>query len=409
MRFAVFVFSALLIFSTTYAHVLIFIPAVQGALLRTVAGKFVKVASSSRLLAAGGWVSAYCLANKKKCKDLLGDFAEYFFDDEDDNSCKLLPYYRTNSYKGFSLEKAKNTSVKDITTAYKHNYVSHESTNIDKASDEVKRRISNNSDNKFTPIVATDSYKYKNTYSSGNTSIGYGSYSVSMEARSTCNLPEEQKEQEKKELVNKIVEKLSDDDINYIINNYGDQINIDKYCASAGACAELEQSFGDEVMNNKDKYDIDKITKENCEVENDKIISCDKAKKEEDKDDEEKEEEENKKEDDKEKDDKIKCDSTAFHKKVCDFIDWYQDDEELKDDDKLDVKDLSKDLKINDDKISFGRSCPSGGNVSINFAGVAISKELNYQGLCDAFTKMRPFVIGIGWIVGAMIIGGRRV
>ncbi|OVE54059.1 hypothetical protein, partial [Chryseobacterium mucoviscidosis] len=48
----------------------------------------------------------------------------------------------------------------------------------------------------------------------------------------------------------KIIQYAKDNDPDYIINNYGDTINIEQYC-SAHACDELTAEFGDEVMKNK--------------------------------------------------------------------------------------------------------------------------------------------------------------
>lgn len=386
MRFAVFVFSILLIFSTTYAHAIAFVPAVVGGLVRTAGGQVMKVASKRGVVAtASAALALYCKKNQKKCKDIVGEAVDYFFDD--DENCST-----TNGIKG---------SPADICQRW-----------LDA---ENKR------------YLFADRVEAKQTSSSAGYCLVYGGkekYNGALAVNYTCGELDTQREQQKQQQIQKIVKHLSDDDITYIINNYGDQINIDKYCAAPGACAELEQSFGDEVMNNKNKYDIDKINEDNCEVKKGKITSCDKAKKDTDDDDSDTPKEPKKPDDgddgkdgdndndssSNDKDDnKINCEASAFHKKVCDFIDWYQDDADLKDGDKVEIKELSNELKIDDDKVSFGRVCPAGKTVSISFGNIKIVKQLSYQGLCDAFIKMKPFVIGVGWIVGAMIVVGRRV
>lgn len=392
MRFAVFVFSILLIFSTTYAHALIWLPAVKGAVLRTAAGKVIKVASKKALVGsisfaggfAGSWVSDYCKKNQKKCKDAIGDVADWFFDDETNQVCH---------YDGKQFASA------DDVCAYFFKKV--------------------NSRNHQGYVYAD---RYKATSGMCLVYGGTNKYNGNVGASFHCT----DKSQVISQHTQKIIQYVKDNDPDYIINNYGDQINIDKYCATAGACAELDQSFGDEVMNNKNKYDIDKINKDNCEVRDGKITSCDKAKKDTDDDDSDTPKDtDTKPKDDgddgkdggddndsssKDKDDnKINCEASAFHKKVCDFIDWYQDDADLKDGDKVEIKELSNELKIDDDKVSFGRVCPAGKTVSIGFGNIKIVKQLSYQGLCDAFIKMKPFVVGVGWIVGAMIVVGRRV
>lgn len=392
MRFAVFVFSILLIFSTTYAHAIAFVPAVVGGLVRTAGGQVMKVASKRGVVAtASAALALYCKKNQKKCKDIVGEAADYFFDDDDTNqstySCSKGQCYQCTDDDGQPISPS--------------NYLS-----------------------KYCASIGATVHEW---IPAGNQVIYTCDKGTKFSHRACKSITQdsydEQQQAKKQQTAKKIAEKLSDDDIDQIINNYSKEIeiNIDKYCATAGACAELEQSFGDEVMNNKNKYDIDKINKDNCEVRDDKITSCDKAKKDTDDDDSDTPKEPKKPDDGKDGDDdndsssndkddnKINCEASAFHKKVCDFIDWYQDDADLKDVDKVEIKELSNELKIDDDKVSFGRVCPAGKTVSISFGNIKIVKQLSYQGLCDAFIKMKPFVIGIGWIVGGMVVVGRRV
>lgn len=387
MRFAVFVFSILLIFSTTYAHAIAFVPAAVGGLVRMASGQVMKVASKRGVVAtASAALALYCKKNQKKCKDIGDTLGDYFFGGDDNQD---ICYY---------VEGAKDTPTYKKSDACKVTRENH--------------RLSG----------------YKLEFH--NVGTGYCRSTVSSDVYPIFTISCDTKRKiDSEKLAKKIAEKLSDDDIDQIINNYSKEIeiNIDKYCATAGACAELEQSFGDEVMNNKNKYDIDKINKDNCEVRNGKITSCDKAKKDTDDDDSDTPKDPKKPKDGDDGDDgkdgdddndsssndkddnKINCEASAFHKKVCDFIDWYQDDADLKDGDKVEIKELSNELKIDDDKVSFGRVCPAGKTVSIGFGNIKIVKQLSYQGLCDAFIKMKPFVIGVGWIVGAMIVVGRRV
>lgn len=391
MRFAVFVFSILLIFSTTYAHAIAFVPAVVGGLVRTAGGQIMKVASKKGLLytAGGAAIFTYCKKNQKKCKDVIGDtLGDYFFGDDDNNNHDA--FYDECFYGGYRTKTPKKII------------------------------------NEMSKFHGKPPKRFERTLSDGSTDVYTFTYETNFGDRTDRIICRNNKTDE---VAKKIAEHLSDDDIDQIINNYSKEIeiNIDKYCATAGACAELEQSFGDEVMNNKNKYDIDKINKDNCEVRDGKITSCDKAKKDTDDDDSDTPKEPKKPDDGDDGDDgkdgdddndnssndkddnKINCEASAFHKKVCDFIDWYQDDADLKDGDKVEIKELSNELKIDDDKVSFGRVCPDGKTVSIGFGNIKIVKQLSYQGLCDAFIKMKPFVVGVGWIVGAMIVVGRRV
>lgn len=421
MRLAVFVFSILLIFSTTYAHAIVWLPAVSGAVVRTGAGKVIKVASKTAFM-SGATIAVvnYCKKNKEKCKNILGDTVEYFFDDDDDQ-CGLKPYYRTSTYKGYDLDIAIHASINEISTAYKRTYVSHVSDNIKNASNEIKSRIASNSDKKFIPIVATDYFIYQ-VVTVNNTYQGRQSYSVTMEVKSTCDdATQQQKEVQKQAQIQKIIQNLSDDDITYIINNYGDQIDIDKYCTTPNACAELEQAFGDEVMNNKGKYDIDRINKDNCEVKNDKIISCDNAKINKDDDDSDTPKDGDDGQDGqdgddtkpKDKDKPIKCDSSPFHKKICDFIEWTQTDDDPPDT-KLDIEKPNT-LKNKDPNINFVSSCPAPYTLDfvIDFGFIG-SKEvsitlLDTPKLCNFLdTWIKPIMLVLGPLHAIYILGGSR-
>ncbi len=435
MRLAVFVFSLVLIFVPTYAHALFWLGAAKGMVVRTTAGQLFKVGSkkafAGAMLMAGAkgldhsWEIAknYC-KKTKKCDEAVESILGI---DDDDTGCVGVIYFLGSGNKSTNLDDIVTAEVnKAIENARKYypttQYVSH-SQDFSDLINNANKRIDERKES-TVQTTSTNIYSYRKqqiidtTVTAGNSTISRKvAYSVGVTASYLCNddIPDDkkqemqtEKEQIKKEQLQKIVNNLSDDDVTYIINNYGDDIEIQKYC-SENACDELSKEFGDDVTNNKGKYDIDQINKQNCVVQNGKIVSCDNAKLEKDEESQENTEDESNTE---ETTDKTNCDdnASAFHKKVCEFIDWYQDDGlDDEQDTKADVKDLSDDLKIDDDRVDFGRVCPSGKTVVISFAGVAITKELSYQGLCDAFSKMRPFVIGIGWIVGAMIVGGRRV
>lgn len=106
------------------------------------------------------------------------------------------------------------------------------------------------------------------------------------------------------------------------------------------------------------------------------------------------------------------CDSSEFTKKVCDWIDWTQEEhDELEPDaGKVDITDKSKDLNIDQNRIDFSNQCPAPTPINTSVGGFPISTELNYQPLCDFFTMLNPFVIGMGGISSALIIaaGVRR-
>jgi len=107
-------------------------------------------------------------------------------------------------------------------------------------------------------------------------------------------------------------------------------------------------------------------------------------------------------------DEPLFCDSSEFTKKVCDWIDWTQaeHDEPEPDAGKVDIKDKSEDLSIDNDRIDFSNQCPAPTPINTSVGGFPVSTELNYQPLCDFFTMLNPFVVGMGGISSALIIAG---
>ena len=107
-------------------------------------------------------------------------------------------------------------------------------------------------------------------------------------------------------------------------------------------------------------------------------------------------------------DEPLFCDSYKFTKKVCDWIDWTQEehDEPEPDSGKVDIIDKSEDLSIDNDRIDFSNQCPAPTPINTSVGGFPVSTELNYQPLCDFFTMLNPFVIGMGGISSALIIAG---
>ena len=107
-------------------------------------------------------------------------------------------------------------------------------------------------------------------------------------------------------------------------------------------------------------------------------------------------------------DEPLFCDSSEFTKKVCDWIDWTQTehDEPEPDAGKVDIKDKAEDLSIDNDRIDFSNQCPAPTPINTSVGGFPVSTELNYQPLCDFFTMLNPFVVGMGGISSALIIAG---
>lgn len=111
---------------------------------------------------------------------------------------------------------------------------------------------------------------------------------------------------------------------------------------------------------------------------------------------------------DSDSDEPLFCDSSEFTKKVCDWIDWTQTehDEPEPDAGKVDITDKAEDLSIDNDRIDFSNQCPAPTPINTSVGGFPVSTELNYQPLCDFFTMLNPFVVGMGGISSALIIAG---
>jgi len=103
-----------------------------------------------------------------------------------------------------------------------------------------------------------------------------------------------------------------------------------------------------------------------------------------------------------------KCNETEFNKKMCDMADWFQQKFDKPDDDgKVDVKDFEL-PSIDTNKVKFDNQCPTPTPLDISISSLMINfhDELNYQPLCDFMTKLRPFVVGFGYVSGAFIVAG---
>ena len=103
-----------------------------------------------------------------------------------------------------------------------------------------------------------------------------------------------------------------------------------------------------------------------------------------------------------------KCNETEFNKKMCDMADWFQDKFEKPDENgNIDVKDFELPT-ITTDKVKFDNQCPAPTPLDISIPSLMINfhDELNYQPLCDFMTKLRPFVVGFGYVSGAFIVAG---
>jgi len=103
-----------------------------------------------------------------------------------------------------------------------------------------------------------------------------------------------------------------------------------------------------------------------------------------------------------------KCNETEFNKKMCDMADWFQEKFEKPDENgNVDIKDFEL-PSIDTNKVKFDNQCPAPTPLDISISSLMINfhDELNYQPLCDFMIKLRPFVVGFGYVSGAFIVAG---
>ena len=452
MRLYVFALSIILIFfnvQIAYANPLIGLIIRQGLLAKTAKGA-VKISKDGkkglvRYLFGGavggavGDIAIYCVKNKKICKEILGDTVEDMLGGNDDEAeadgyCTTPKmHYRVQGYSGYDRQAAINQAViSGYNSMYKnnpnYNLIGYKSDDFDKISSDFYkaykklnkqdyiRYAKTHKDKKqkvqsFLSMVKVE-YDFESNYN-GRVQKHTTSISIAVDIDFECYADKEtyitNNNQDIEQVINQTINNKSETEINNIIEKYITEIEINNYCSNGGKCDELSKDFADEVFKKLDKYDIDKIDKDNCEVKNNKIVSCEKAKIKKD-DEEENQQEENDETGKSDKDNKINCDASEFHKKVCDFIDWYQnDDYQPKDNDnEQTVKDLSETLKIDDKRVKFNAQCPPDKHFEINYMGVTKTSKISYTRYCEFFVMLKPFLLGLSGIASVLIITGVR-
>ena len=379
MRFAAFVFSFVLIFSTVqtaYANPLIGLVIRQGLLAKTAKGA-VKISKDGKkglvyylfggaVGTAVGDIATYCVKNKKICKDILGDVGETVMDMIGDESA--INKYDICFYGGYE-----GKTPEEI---------------IDKMSKYHGKRPKEYGLKRFSNYQDVYEFTFETDFGDRTDLI-------------ICNKSD--KYQNNQQIINQTINNKSDTEINNIIEKYITEIEINNYCSNGGKCDELSKEFADEVFKKLDKYDIDKIDRDNCEVKNNKIVSCRNARIDKDSDDE------NQTQKEKSDEDKtINCDATGFHKKVCDFIDWYQDDDGLDDNTKIDVKDDTP--EPTNANIDFKATCPPPYEVNISLYGIDINFTLlDTPEVCSFLhTWIKPIMLVIAPLQAVYILGGRN-
>ena len=443
MRLYVFALSFVLIFlnvQIAYANPLVGLVIRQGLLAKTAKGA-VKISKENKrgilsfLFTTGsGGVGGYCAKNKI-CKEILGetwdvvkDMLGVNDDDEADGYCTTPKmYYRLQGYAGYDRQTAINQAViSGYNSMYKNNsnykLIGYKSDDFDKISSDFYkaykklnkqdyiRYAKTHKDKKqkvqsFLSMVKVD-YDFESNYN-GRVQKHTTSNSIAVDIDFECYADKDtyitNNNQDIEQVINQTINNKSETEINNIIEKHITEIEINNYCSNGGKCDELSKEFANEVFKKLDKYDIDKIDKDNCEVKNNKIVSCRNARIDKDSDDD------NQTQKEKSDEDKtINCDATGFHKKVCDFIDWYQDDDGLDDNTKIDVKDDTP--EPTNANIDFKATCPPPYEVNISLYGIDINFTLlDTPEVCGFLhTWIKPIMLVIAPLQAVYILGGRN-
>ncbi len=444
MRFAAFVFSFILIFSNvSYAYIapLFQIVARGGLLARTTKGA-VKIAKENKrgilsFLFTFGSSGGYCFKNKKICQEVLGeawDIVEDMLgvndDDNVDGQCTSPKiYYRAGNYQGYDKKSAINNAIDNDFKRYRNSdvvtyeLIGYKSDDMDRVKPLIDKHIAGVDRQQYINMAKSKQdkkqsvknfvsmskakYTVKAKYKNGNTSTFDVDVSFAADAAFDCFADKDtyitNNKQEIEQVINQTINNKSDTEINNIIEKHITEIEINNYCSNGGKCDELSKEFADEVFKKLDKYDIDKIDRDNCEVKNNKIVSCRNARIDKDSDDD------NQTQKEKSDEDKaINCDATGFHKKVCDFIDWYQDDDDLDDNTKIDVKDDAP--EPTNANIDFKATCPPPYEVNISLYGIDINFTLlDTPEVCSFLhTWIKPIMLVIAPLQAVYILGGRN-
>ena len=98
-----------------------------------------------------------------------------------------------------------------------------------------------------------------------------------------------------------------------------------------------------------------------------------------------------------------KCNETEFNKKVCDFIDWFQEEPTKPTDEKPPIKDIEAQ---NSNKIDMSGSCPAPYQINFSVFGHSQNNSISYQPLCDALEMLKPIFVGAGALSSMFILMG---
>ena len=98
-----------------------------------------------------------------------------------------------------------------------------------------------------------------------------------------------------------------------------------------------------------------------------------------------------------------KCNETEFNKKVCGFIDWFQDEPTKPNEEKPTIKDIEAQ---NSNKIDMSGSCPAPYQINFSVFGHSQNNSISYQPLCDALEMLKPIFVGAGALSSMFILMG---
>lgn len=425
-----------IVFSPVYSYAVLpaLIASAASAAGRVLVGNGVKKVSQTALSRAGMGIVGLCKKNPLQCVGIgvgilgLLDKDGFTVDiggegDTTNNinieiykippseQCNLeIQYFYDDSYR-----TASETFTYLIAKGQSSSYITRpKPDSIDYIMREESRLLSNNSDYsspEWKALGLSVSFGYERSSNNGEK---WTSYSVSVPPRIRCSPYSPSKTYlTENEFYNYLQQNISADDIkniynydysqhpNITINNNsygGNTINND---LSVSAEPEFKVSPSLKLDIESNKVNLDNVNDENCtKNEAGEYDKCG--------DTEEPTDPENPDPDTPvpPEPSPIECDANGFYKKVCDWMNWTQKPHTEPTTTNVVVVDKTSDIVIDDSRIRFNDQCPAPKDINLTVAGHSFSEFLDYQPLCDFFTQLHPFVVGMGGVSTALIIAG---
>ena len=104
-------------------------------------------------------------------------------------------------------------------------------------------------------------------------------------------------------------------------------------------------------------------------------------------------------------DSKLSCDTNAFNKKICDWMDCTQKKPDSDNDTNVTINEGEL-PQVDIGKVKFQAQCPQPISIDFDVQFVAYHEQMELTPLCDFFTRLKPFVVGMGYVSGAFIVAG---